>query len=436
MARHLWSAMIAALVALLILALVFVGFILAGASLAVALLLAWLAGTVTSLAIGAWQRSVGWTSLGLIELGGTLTAALIWQGSLNWWWPLGLVVPGVAYVPLAALLSGPSAANWRAALESSAPFVAGIGAAWEAGQVILAYIFASQGFPLLAEDANALHSSFVISSLLLVGGSLLWALFRRRLLPLALTALLTAQLAVALVLNATAIGAPSTGELLALALLEVALACHVGTYPLRFWLPDVAPGGRPALWHLLWQRRGWIRAKLALKSSSQPEAWGLCILLDSLSLVLCLLAILPVAHQSMGGAPNGPPLAIVLSAGFLLSGSIAYWQNIPWLLVLAGAFLAGDLYLFGRLAIDPSSAWPLLYFAATSAALGAAIILKDFAGRAWARPGLCVAIGFGCLALAFAVESQSIAWGLGTAVALAVAGLLALWGWQMGQAAS
>jgi len=435
MTRHLWSAMAPALTALLILMAVFFGLILASASLPVALMLGWLVSGGVSLAMGAWRRSVGWAALGLTELGGALTAALIWQDVLNWWWPLGLVALGVAYVPLAALLPGQSAASWRAALESSAPFVAGVGAVWELGQVILAYIFASQGIPLLAGDANALHGSFVISSLLLFVGSLLWALLRRRLLPLALTAILTVQLAVALVLNATAIGDPSTGELLALTLLVVALTCHAGAYPLRLWLPDLAPAGRPAIWRLLTQRRGWMRATLALKASNQPEAWGLCILLDSFSLVLCLLAILPIADQSTAQTPNGPPLTIILSAGVLLTISIAYWQNTPWLLALAGSLLAGDLYLFGLFAIDPSSAWPLLYFAATSAVLGAAILLKDFAGRSWARPGLLVAIGFGCLALAFALKRQSIPWELGTALALVVAALLAFWGWQMGQAA-
>lgn len=433
MARHLWSRVGALAAALLGALAIIYGLILAGAALPIALLLGWLLSSVVCLSISVWRRDTGWAVLGFIELGGALDAALLWQGISNWWWPFGLVVPGVAYVPLASLLSGRLAASWRAALDASAPLVAGAGAAWALGQVITAFILAAQGTPLLAPDADALRRSFVFSSLLLFGGSLLWALLHRQLLALALTAPLLAQLAVALVVNATEVGNPSAAGLFAMTLLVVAFVCHVGTYPLRLWLPDLTSGSSPKLWRLLLQRRGRIRVALALKALRHPQAWWLCFLLDSFALLLALLAIVPVADQPAANSPNSEPLLIVLSAGCLLSMAVAYWQRIPWLLLLAGFFLAGAIYVLGLFATTPASSWPLLYFAATTGFLGLAVWLRSYSRRAWARPTLIAALGSGGLALTFAIEQRSLAWVLGMALALLVAAALARWGWRMAQ---
>jgi hypothetical protein len=335
----------------------------------------------------------------------------------------------VAYVPLAFLLSGRLAAAWRPALESSALLVAGAGAIWELGQIIIFFILLSQGAPLLADDANALNASFALSSLLLFGGSLLWAALHRRLIALALSGLLAGQLAIALVINATAIGNPSEGTLLALALLVVALACQVGTYPLRFLLPDLAPGERTALWRLFMQRRGNLRAALAVKSVSKPEAWGLCLLLDSLALLFTLASV-PLADLLAADAPDVAAQVIVFSAGILLSITVAYWQNTPWLLLLGGFFLATDLQSLGNTFSNPPLAWPLLYLVATILLLVVAVYLKERIERFWVWATLLVAAGTGVLALSFAFQRQSIAWGLGIAAALAAAALLAYWAWR------
>jgi len=430
MTRNLWSGVVGVLVALLALLAIAYGLLLIGLSLPVALLFGWLMSGIIGLAIGGWQQASDWAALGFIALGGALVSLLIWQGIPNWWWPLGLVALGVAYVPLAALLPGRLAAGWSTALEISAPFVAGVGAVWEVGQVILAFIFASQGAPLLADDTGALNASFVLSSLLLVGGSLLWALLHRRLIGLALTALLAGQLAVALVINTTAIGDPSLAGLLALALLVVALACHAGTYPLRLMLPGLAPGASSPFWRLLMQRRGWRRAILALKTRHNAEAWWLCLLLDSFALLLCLLAAMPVASLSAVGTLDGPPLLIILSAGLLLSIAIAYWQNTPWLLLLAGLFLAVDLYMLGVLASNPPLAWPLLYLACTIVLLGIALTLKHCAGRRWGSASLLVVLLCGGLSLHFAFQRASLGWELGVALVLAGAVAGAFWGWR------
>ncbi len=433
MARHLWSRAFALSLALLLTLTLIYGLTLAGAALPTALLAGWLISSAACLVIGASRRAASWAALGFIELGGALLAALAWQDVVVWWWPLGLVALGVAYVPLAHLLPERLAAGWRAALEISAPFVAGVGAIWALGQVIIAFLFAAQGAPLLADDASALRESFLLSSLLLLGGSLLWSLLRRRLLALALAAILLAQLAIALVINATEIGNPSADELFALALLVVALICHVSTYPLRFWLPDLTPGSSPRPWRHLLQRRGRSRAALALKALRSREAWGLCFLLDCSALLLALLATAPVADQPTADSPNSGALLIVLSAGALLSIAIACWQQAPWLMLLAGLFLAGDIYALGLFATTPASTWPLLYFAATTAWLGLALWLRSTDGHAWALPSLVVALGCGGLALAFALERQSVAWGVGMALALAGAAALAWWGWRMAQ---
>ncbi|HEY7349279.1 MAG TPA: hypothetical protein VH599_13275 [Ktedonobacterales bacterium] len=433
MARNLWSRSRALAVALLIALAMFYMLILVGAALPIALLLGWLVSSIVCLVMSARRQDDAWATLGFIELGGAMLAVFMWQGALIWWWPLGLVALGVAYVPLAALLPGRLAAGWRPALESSAPFVAGVGAIWELGQVITTFLLASQAIPLLAEDANALGASFALSSLLLVGGSLVWALLHRRLLVLALTALLLAQLAIALVIVGTGINNPGVEGLFALALLVVALACHVGAYPLRLLFPDLAPENAPRPWRFLFQRRGRIRAALAIKSLRNREAWGLCFLLDCFALLLALLAIAPVADQPTAGALNSGPLLIVLSAGVILSFAVAYWQQAPWLLLLAGFFLAGGIYILGLFATTPATTWPLLYFAATTAFLGLAVWLRSYNRRAWALPGLFVALGSGCLALTFALQRQSLAWSIGMALALALAALLAFWGWSMAQ---
>lgn len=429
MLRNLWSGLQAVAVALLILLLTAYGLILLGEPLFVALAFGWLISSIICLAVGAWRRAAAWATCGFTVLGGALVVWLIAQGVANWWWPLGLVALGVAYVPLATLLPGRLAVGWRPALESSAPLVAGAGAVWELGQIIIIFILISQGAPLLAADADALNASFVFSSLLLFGGSLLWAVLYRRLIALALTGLLAAQLAIALVINGTAIGNPSAGTLLVLALLVVALACHVGTYPLRLLLPDLAPGERAALWRLLMQRRGRRRANLAVKSVSNPEAWWLCLLLDGAALLFSLTAV-PLADLLSTDAPDVAALLIAFSAGVLLSIAIAYWQDTPWLLLLGGFFLAVDLFALGSTSSNPPLAWPLLYLVATMLLLGIAVSLKERIERFWVWATLLVAAGTGILALAFAFQRQSIVWELGIAAALAAAALLTYWAWR------
>ncbi len=436
MARNLWFRIAVLISALFITQASINGLILAGAAPSIALLVGWLGSSIVSLLLGRARRSMGWTTLGLIELGGALVAALMWQKIAVWWWPAGLIALGVAYIFLASLPPARLAAYCRTSLKVSALFIAGTGAVWALGQIITAFLLAWQGTPLLANDANPLRASFVFSSLLLVGGSLLWAVLHRRLLALALTALLLGQLAIALVINATEIGTPSAEGLFALALLVVALVCHVGTYPLRLFLPDLAPDRSPRPWRHLVQRRGRIRAALTLKALRNQEAWGLCFLLDGLALLLALVAITPVADQPTVYSPNSGPLLIVLSAGCFLSAAVAYWQQAPWLVLLTGLFLAGDIYALGRYADTPASTWPLLYFAAATAFLGLAVWLRGSSGRAWARPSLVIALGSGSLALLFALERASLAWGLGMALALAFAGALAFWGWRLAQDSS
>ncbi len=433
MAHDLWSRVLALAAALLLALAIIAGLILVGTALPLALLVGWLVSGAVCLGVGVWRRSADWAAPGFIQLGGALDAALASLGAATWWWPLGLVALGLAYLLLARPLADRIAGGWRAALESSALFVAGVGAVWALGQVLTAYLLASQGTPLLAEDMDALRMSFVLSSALLVGGALLWALLHRRLLVLALVALLLAQLAAALVINGAEIGSPSAQALFALALLVVALTAHVGTYVVRFWQPDLAPGSAPRPWRLFLQRRGRSRAAQALKTLRSPEAWWLCVLLDGCALLLTVLAIAPVADQPIAGAPNGGPLLIVLTAGGLLSVAVAYWQQAPWLILLAGGFLAADIYVLGLFAATPASTWPLLYFAATTGLLGLAVWLRSDSRLAWARPSLLLALGFGIVALAFALAHQSLAWGLGMALALLAATVLGFWGWRMAQ---
>ncbi len=428
MLRILWSGFRVTVLALLILLLAAYGLILAGEPLPAALAFGALISSLACLAIGAWRRTTPWATCGFIVWGGALVAALIARGVANWWWPLGLVAPGVAYVPLACLLSERLAAGWRPALESAAPLLASAGAIWELGQVIIILILLSQGAPLMAADANALNASFALSSLLLFGGSLLWAILYRRLMALALAGLLAAQLAIALVMTGTAVGNPSEGALLALALLVVALACHVGTYPLRFLFPDLAPGKHTALWRLLMQRRGNFRAALAVKRAANAEAWWLCLFLDSLALLFTLAAV-PLADLLSADAPDASEQIIVFSAGILLSITIAYWQDTPWLLLLGGCFLAADLHSLGSAFSSPALAWPLLYLVATILLLGIAVFLKRHIEHFWAWATLLVAVGTGVLALSFAFQRQSIAWELGIAAALLLPALLAYWAW-------
>jgi len=432
MIRLVWSRFAALAVALLIALAIIYGLLLVGTDVPTALLAGWLISGVACLGISAWRRDASWATPGLIQLGGALAATLIEQGVVTWWWPLGLVALGVAYVALANLLPD-GLASWRGSLETSAFFIAGVGAVWEAGQVITAFLLASQGTPLLAVDTNPLRASFLLSSLLLVGGSLVWALLRRRWSALALAALLLGQLAVALVLNATEIGTPTAAGLFALGLLVVAFICHVGTYPPRFVLPDLAPENAPRLWGALLRRGGRARVAQMLKTQPNGDPLSLCLLLDGCALLLAILAIVPVSAQPTVHSPNSGPLLIVLTAGALLSAAIAYWQQAPWLLLLAGCFLAVDIYALGLFAVTPASTWPLLYFAATTGFLGLAVWMRSSQEQGWARPSLLAALGSGCLALTFAIKHESLAWGLGMALALAATAALSIWGWRMAQ---
>src|SRR6516164_6645418 len=118
MAHHFWPRALALLSALLITLAIISGLFLVGAALSIAVLAGTLISSIVCLGVGAWRRDDGWALPGFIQLGGTLVAALAWINIVNWWWPLGLVALGVAYVPLASLLPGRLAAGWRAALDA------------------------------------------------------------------------------------------------------------------------------------------------------------------------------------------------------------------------------------------------------------------------------------------------------------------------------
>lgn len=435
MGRPFWSGVLAVVVGLVILLAVTVGLTLAGVDLFIAWLGGWIISAGTCLGLGAWRLGFPWKTVGCLEIGGVLLSAFFWQSVIPWWWPLGLVVLGTCYLLLAEVCSGAALAGWRIAFAFSAPFLAGIGGIWELGQIIGSFILLAFGVSLTTDEAAVLNTSFTLSSLLLIGGALFWALTHRRLIALALIALLVAQLAVALVVGGTVPGDPSTNGLLAMALLVIALAGHTATYPLRLTQPALAPGKSHPFGKSLNWRNGWAVIKSAIGAWRKQEAWWLCLLLDAFALLFCLLAAIPVAGATTADASAGAPLLISLSAGFLLSLSVTYWRNTAWFLLPSGLFLGITLYVLGAFAIDPMLAWPLLYLIAALLALGVALWLGTLIGRAWALPLLIVAGGYGGLALAFAFQRQSPALGIGTSAALVVAAFFVFWRWRARQPA-
>lgn len=433
MGRQFWQGVLAIGTGGVIIVIATIGFALAGLQFSIALLGGCLVSAVICLILGAVRSGSAWRALGCIELGGVVLSALIWQNMSPWWWPLGLVVLGIAYLALAELFPASTASGWREALEFSAPFVAGVGAVWELGQVLGAYLLFNQATALLGGDAAALRSSFLLSSLLLVAGSLFRVITRRRLIGLALTALLTAQLALALVFNGTNPGDPSMNTLLALALLVVALASHAGTYPLRLTQPALAPGKSAPFWRLFVWKDGRALRKEMLNTWHEHEPWWLCLLLDSFALLLCLIAAIPVASPTSGDSSDSAALVIILSAGALLSLAVAYWQDTAWLLLLGGLFLGLDLLTLGSFTADPSLAWALLYLAAAMLLLAACVWLAQRAGHSWTLALLLVVAGYSILALIFAFQGRHIAWGIGISLALVIALLLTFWGWRLRQ---
>lgn len=435
MGRQFWSGVLAVGAGAAMLLLATIGFALAGADFSIALLGGWLVSASVCLILGAVRFGFAWRALGCIELGGVVLSVMIWQNVSLWWWPLGLVALGIGYLALTEMLPAKTLSNWRAALEWSAPFVAGVGAVWELGQVLGTFLLFNQATVLLADEAAALRRSFLFSSLLLVGGSLFWVVTKRRLSGLALTAVLAAQLAFALVFNGTNPGDPGLNSLLALALLVVALASHAGTYPLRLTQPALAPGKSLPFWRLLVWKRGWASFKEMLNSWHEHESWWLCLLLDSFALLLCLIAALPVASPTSGDSSDSAVLIMVLSAGVLLSLSVAYWQDTAWFLLLAGLFLGLDLLTLGSFTSDASLAWALLYLAGAMLLLAACVWLMQVAGRPWTLALLLVVAVYSMLALIFAFQGRHIAWGIGISLALAIALVLAFWGWRLRQPA-
>jgi hypothetical protein len=432
MGRQFWQGVVVVGAGVGMLVIATIAFALAGLQYSIALLGGCLISAVVCLILGVVRSGSAWRTLGCIELGGVVLSVLIWQNVSPWWWPLGLVVLGIAYLALADLFPASTVSGWHEALEFSAPFVTGVGAVWELGQVLGVYLLFNQATVLLADDAAALRTSFLFSSLLLVAGSLFWVLTRRRLVGLALTALLTAQLALALVFKGTNPGDPSMNTLLALALLVVALASHVATYPLRLTQPALTPGKSIPFWRLWSWKDGYAPLKEMWKTWHEHESWWLCLLLDSFALLLCLSAAIPVASPISGGSSDSAALIIVLSAGALLSLAVAYWQDTAWFLLLGGLFVGLNLLTFGSFTGNPSLAWGLLYLAAAILLFAGYVWLTQVAGRPWTLALLFVVAGYSILALIFGFQGNHVAWGILIALVLAIA-LLAFWGWRRRQ---
>ena len=430
MERSFGSGVLAVMGGLVILIGVTLGCSLAGVDVFTALLAGWLISAAVCLGLGAGRLGFPWKTVGCLEIGGALLSFFTWQSVELWWWPLGLVALGICYLALAELVSGVALADWRAAFTFSAPFLAGIGAIWGLGQEIGAFILLAFAIPLQPDEAAALNTSFLLSSLLLVGGALFWGLARRRLIALALLAVLTAQLAVALVLQITPPGDPSTNDLLAMALLVVALAAHAATYPLRLTQSALSPGKSSVFKQPLTWSHGWASIKAALSDWQTHEAGWLCLLLDSVALFLCLIAALPVAGATTADASAGVPLLIILSAGGGLSLSVAYWQQTAWVLLLGGLFLGINLSVLGTFSADPLLAWTLLYLVAALLLAGIALWLAKVSGQTWVLALLIVAVGYGGFALAFAFQRRNLALEIGMAAALILAAALVFWRWR------
>ncbi len=428
--RHpFWAQIGAALAALLSVLVLTLALTLSSMALVPALALAGLITALVCLALSFLRPKGAWALPSFLSLVVPVTAALIMRSLPNWWWPLGPVLLGIAYVPLAESLPPRVPASWQSALRRSAPLLAGAGAAWGLGQMLTAVLLTGAGIPLLAQDSATLEASFLVCSCLLIVGALFWAALRQTLEGLALLLPLAAQLALALVAPALLNADPGAPELLGLALLVVALASHASTYCLRLVFPDHAAPSQPYFWQMIgWKR--WPRLNEAVVDQRQNQhAWWLCLWLDLGALLLAVIAPLPLGALSTKPGPASGSALILFSAGLLLSASLAYWHRFPWLLTLAGFFLAAGLLTLGALSTNPHLFWPLAYLLATWLLLGLALWCAERLGRAWAIAALLGALGQAALAVLAAFRQHSLVWEIGISLALAasVGALIVLW---------
>jgi hypothetical protein len=433
--RHpIWAQIGAALAALLSVLVLTLALTLSSMDLAPALALAGLITALLCLALSFLRPTGAWALPGFLSLSIFVTATLVIRGLANWWWPLGPVLLGMAYIPLAETLPPRVPGSWQSALRLSAPLLAGAGAAWGLGQMLTAVLLTGAGIPLLAQDSATLEASFLVSSCLLIVGALFWAALRQTLEGLALLLPLGAQLALALVAPALLSADPGASELLGLAFIVVALASHASTYLFRLASPPPGQPSSPYIWQMVGWRR-WPRINEAVLDQRQGQhAWWLCLWLDLGALLLIVIAPLPLGALSTASGPTSGSALLIFSAGLLLTISLAYWHHFPWLILLAGFFLAAVLLTWGALSSDPHAFWPLAYLFATWLLLGLALWFAPRLGRAWAIAALLGALGQAALALLAAFRQHSLAWESIIILALAASLLALLAFWRRGKA--
>lgn len=435
--RHpFWAQIGAALAALLSVLVLTLALTLSSMALVPALALAGLITALVCLALSFLRPKGAWALPGFLSLVVPVTAALIMRSLPNWWWPLGPVLLGIAYVPLAESLPPRVPASWQSALRRSAPLLAGAGATWSLGQMLTAILLTSDGIPLLAQDSATLEASFLVCSCLLIVGALFWAALRQTLEGLVWLLPLAAQLALAFVAPALLSAAPEASELLGLALVVVALASHASTYFLRLAFPEQAAPSQPYIWQMVgWQR--WPRINEAMVDQRQGQhAWWLCLWLDLGALLLAVIAPLPLGALSTKSGPASGSTLILLSVGLLLSASLAYWHRFPWLLVLASFFLAATLLTLGALSANPHLFWPLSALLATWLLLGLALWCARRLGQVWAAAALLGALGLAALALLAAFRQHSLGWEIGIGVALVISMVAGIALWRRGKRAA
>ncbi|HEY7126342.1 MAG TPA: hypothetical protein VH540_20530 [Ktedonobacterales bacterium] len=433
--RHpFWAQIGTALAAILSVLVLAFALTLSGMNLAPALAVAGLLTAILCLALSFLRPAGTWAVSGFLALGVMVTAGLVVRGLANWWWPLGPVLLGIAYIPLAETLPPRVPASWRGALRVSALLLTGIGATWGLGQFLTAALFTSEGLPLLAEDSATLEASFLVCSCLLIVGVLFWAALRQTLEGLAVLLPLVAQVGLALVAPALLSADPGAPELLGLMLIAVALASHACTYFFRLSRPELARPSSPYIWQMVgWRRRPRIN-EAVLDQRQGHHAWWLCLWLDLGALLLAVIAPLPLGALSTASGPFTGSSLIILSAGLLLTAILAYWHRFSWLALLASFFLAAGLLTLGALSSDPHLFWPLAYLLATWLWLGLALWFAQRLGRDWAIAALLGALGQAALALLAAFRQHNLAWESIVLVALAASFLALLTFWRRGKA--
>ncbi len=433
--RHpFWAQVGTALAAVLSMLVLTIALRLSGMNLAPALAVAGLLTATLCLALSFLRPAGTWAVPGFLVLGVVMTAGLVVRGLATWWWPLGTVLLGIAYVPLAETLPPRVPASWQAALRVSAVILAGSGATWSLGQMLAAALFTSEGLPLLAEDSATLEASFLVCSCLLIVGALFWAALRQTLEGLALLLPLVAQVGLALVAPALLSTDPGAPELLGLTLIAVALASHASTYFFRLTRPALTGPSGPYIWQMVGWRR-WPRINEAVLDQRQGQhAWWLCLWLDLGALLLAVIAPLPLGALSTASGPFTGSALIILSAGVLLTAALAYWHRFPWLALLASFFLAAGLLTLGALSSNPHLFWPLAYLLATWLWLGLALWFAQRLGRDWAIAALLGALGQAALALLAAFRQHNLAWESVLIVVLAASFLALLAFWRRGKA--